>query len=203
MGMTGDAAGDRRVDGDLVFEPDAGRLRLGGLEVELPRPAGNREVLQAYVELVSASRGAPPGSSLEVRSEDVAGLSTALDLDGSDLRVLIEEVLSTDTGQAVGLLIRLLQHRLVASAALAAVGVAAVGALAVGSSAPRSPAPPRPVRPSTARTALVAGTPVPAPLVPAPLVQTESGVGLIPPQQQDADGVVLVPAEQLDAPAAG
>lgn len=197
MGTTGDEFDDRRRDGGLVFEPGGQRLRLGALEVELPRPAGNREVLEAYVELVSTCRGTRPGSSLEVRSEDVAGLSAALDLDGSDLRVLIEEHLAADTGEAVGLLIRLLQHRLAAGAALAAVGVVAAGALVGGAPSAGSSSPLRPIRPSTARTALVAGG---APAA-GPLVLTEEGVGLIPPVQMDADGAALVPAAQVDAPA--
>ena len=199
-----------RSDGDVVraqperltFDAETGRLQLGASVRVIGASGGNRSVLVAFVELVGATRGVRPAGLFEVRESDLDALSTALDLDGGDLRELLESVLGLSATGSTKLLERLRQRRfLIGVAAAAVAGVVAIGGLsgaAAGSDTPSAP------------PAAIAGPSVTSddrvdvgqPDVDGPLVVDEHGVGLIPPLEVGADGTGLIPAAQVDRPEA-
>jgi len=111
---------DRRTDAGLRFDPTRGRLRLGRFSVLVPPDAGNAAVLAAYVELAARARGDRIAHLVDVRHDDVEALARALDLDAADLAAQIELVLGASRAEAVRLIARLRESRVIGGIAKAA-----------------------------------------------------------------------------------
>lgn len=127
---------ERRQDAGLSYDPDGGRLRMGTANVVLGSGCGNREVLDAYVELAARCRGDQVAHLVEVRQEDIDALAAVLDLDAMNLSAQIEQVLGTSRADAQRIVVRLRETRLIGGITKAAIGVTIAGALVAGCSAP-------------------------------------------------------------------
>ena len=200
------APSDRRGDDGLIYDPAEGLLELGALSVVLAPGSGNPAVLDAYVDLAGRCRGDRLSALVDVRQSDLDALANALDLDAEDLTVQIEAALGASREEAVRLVTRLKEYRLIGGIAAAATGSAVAVALVVGASGAAGGATP-PVRPvaqvaAPAAAASSAGTSATSTTIrPGPPVQeTPDGAGLIDPITEGADGVGLVPAAHLDRP---
>ncbi|HWJ63799.1 MAG TPA: hypothetical protein VNS19_17625 [Acidimicrobiales bacterium] len=211
-----DPTSDRRTEPGLAFDPDAGRLALGTESVVVPPGASNRVVLLAYVDLTAKRRGRSVAELVEVRQDDVAALAAALDLDAADLAGQIEDVLGATRAEAVRLVSRLRESRLIGGITKAATGAAVAGALLAGAGAVTAGARPgpAPATPAAAVTTTSAVDPAittttdmtaaggwqseDVPVVDGPLTVDENGVGLIPPVTEEASGAVLVPPTSVD-----
>jgi hypothetical protein len=203
------SSSDRRGDAGLRFDPASGHLTLGEHETALGSAWGNRTVLEAYVDLAARARGDRLTAMVDVRQADVDALANSLDLDADDLASLMEEVLGATREEAVKLVARLREYRLIGGIAAAATGAAVAGAIVVGvmgAPAGQEPAPaPAKVAAASMRTsspvqAAVEGSPDPTP-DPAAITTTPEGVGLIPAIEEDADGTGLIAPETVDRPA--
>ena len=195
------APSDRRGDDGLIYDPAEGLLELGALSVVLTPGSGNPAVLDAYVDLAGRCRGDRLSALVDVRQADVDALANALDLDAEDLTVQIEAALGASREEAIRLVTRLKEYRLIGGIAAAATGGAVAVALVVGASGAAGGTTP-PVRPvaqvaapaATASTAAASTTIRPAP----PIQETPDGAGLIDPLTEGADGVGLIPAAHVD-----
>lgn len=112
---------DRRQDAGLAFDPTRGRLRLGTHTVTLAPGVDNRAVLVAYVEITARSRGDRVANLVEVRQRDIEALAAALDLDAGDLDAEIQGVLGASRAEALALVSRLKQSRVIGGITRAAV----------------------------------------------------------------------------------
>ncbi|HWJ98719.1 MAG TPA: hypothetical protein VNQ33_11210 [Acidimicrobiales bacterium] len=126
---------DRRTEAGLGFDPEAGRLALGSESVVVPPGASNRAVLLAYVDLTAKRRNRSVAEVIEVRQADIDALAAALDLDAADLGRQIEEVLGATRAEAIRLVSRLRESRLIGGITKAATGAAVAGAILAGAGA--------------------------------------------------------------------
>lgn len=211
---------DRRNEPGLQFDLVTGRLSLGSASVVVPPGASNRVVLVAYVDLTAKQRGRSVAEVHEVRQADVDALAVALDLDAEDLGAEIERVLGATRAEAIRLVSRLRESRLIGGITKAATGVAVAGVLLAGAGALTGGTG---STPASASPAAVAATPTTtsmvdpaittttdmtaaggwqseeAPIVDGPLTVDENGVGLIPPVTEEASGAVLIPPAETGA----
>ena len=114
------SSADRRRAPGLVLAHDRSSLTLGSHTVALWPHAGNREVLNAYVELTARNRGDRVGNVVQVRHEDVEALADALDLDAADLGEEIERILGATRAEAQQTVLRLKESRTIGGIARAA-----------------------------------------------------------------------------------
>lgn len=210
------AASERRTEAGMQFDPATGRLALGSSAVDLPDGASNRAVLLGYLDLMAACRGRSVAECTDVRQADIDGLAAALDLEAEDLARQITEVLGATRAEAIRLVTRLKQSRVIGGITKAATAAAVAGAMVGGAGAvtasagtaptPRAPAPAT----ASADPATTTTTDMTAaggwqddtePVIDGPLTVDENGVGLIPPVTEDASGAVLVPPTETDAAA--
>lgn len=190
---------DRRHEVGLTFDPVAGLLCIGHHERTLAPGSSNRDVLVAYVELTARNRGDRVANVVEVRHADVEALALALDLDAADLGQEIEAVLGATRAEALKVVSRLRESRVIGGIAKAATSAAVAGMLVAGCSSTTS----EPARATTTTSARPTATQDPVdeqPVVDGPLTVDEDGVGLIPPISIDADGTGLIPPASEDAP---
>lgn len=198
---------DRRHEVGLSFDPAAGLLRIGHHERTLAPGSSNRDVLVAYVELTARNRGDRVANVVEVRHADVEALAQALDLDAADLGQEIEAVLGATRAEALKVVTRLRESRVIGGIAKAATSAAVAGMLVTGCSGATSE-PARATTTTAAPTAATSAAPSASsttvtadqPVVDGPLTVDEDGVGLIPPISVDADGTGLIPPASVDAP---
>ncbi|MCB1029800.1 MAG: hypothetical protein KDA95_00595 [Acidimicrobiales bacterium] len=219
---------DRRSDVGLVFDAATGWLSIGRLGQRIESPAGNREVLVAYLDLVARSRNGVVPDVLRVRDSDIEALSVALDLSASDLSEQIAEVLGGGQQEATELVSRLRESRLSSSLAKVAVGAVAAGvvvgavvtwngtssqqqyrptpAAATTTTAPTTTTTTTPTTTSTTTTSTTTtsttttSTTAPVATPQGPVTTTPEGVGLIPPAVLERDGVGLIAPATLDNP---
>ena len=151
-------SGDRRTETGLAFDPGTGRLALGSESVVVPPEAGNRVVLFAYVDLTAKRRGRSVAEVTEVRQADVDALAAALDLDADDLGLQIEQVLGATRAEALRLVSRLRESRLIGGITKAATGAAVAGAIFAGAGAVTSGAGAAPATPAPAAAATTTTT---------------------------------------------
>lgn len=197
---------DRRTEDGLRFDPGAGRLALGPHGVTVPPGASNRVVLVAYVDLAAKRRGSSVAEVVDVRQDDIDALAAALDLDAADLALQVEQILGATRAEAIRLVSRLRESRVIGGITKAATGAAVAGALLAGAGAVDAgtrPAPaPHGAEPTTTTTTDMTAAggwqSEEEPVVDGPLTVDENGVGLIPPVTEDANGAVLVPPETID-----
>jgi hypothetical protein len=182
---------DRRSERGLQFDPAAGELTIGSTTSVVPPGASNRVVLVAYVDLTARSRGRSVAEVFEVRQADIEALAAALDLDAADLAQEIQDVLGATRAEAIRLVSRLRESRVIGGITKAATAGMLAGSLLAGSSAvvAASPAPDGATAPSEAGTSATSGDPV----VDGPLIVTEGGVGLVPAVTEERSGAVLIP----------
>jgi hypothetical protein len=180
---------DRRVDRGLQFDPATGQLSLGSSTSIVPAGASNRVVLIAYVDLAAHSRGRSVAELIEVRHADVEALASALDLDASDLAHEIEQVLGATRAEAIRLVSRLRESRVIGGITKAATAGVLASSLLAGSAgmAAATPSPGDPI-----------GDPGSIPFIGASLTANEGDVRLIPAVTEDHDGVVLIPPASVD-----
>ena len=133
---------DRRTEPGLRFDPASGRLVLGSSAVDVPPGSGNRAVLLAYVTLAAHSRGRSVAELIEVRQADVDALARALDLDAADLANEVEQVLGATRAEAIRLVSRLRESRVIGGITKAATAGALAGTLLAGSATVAAAAPP-------------------------------------------------------------
>ena len=193
---------DRRSEPGLQFDPATGQLALGTSTVAVPVGADNLAVLDAYVELAALSRGDRVAELFDVRQADVDALAAALDLDAADLALQIQEVLGASRAEAIRLVSRLRESRLIGGITKAATGAVLAGSLLAGASTVTAAVPPatethQATAATTASTTSTTSTPA-EPVIDGPLTEDESGVGLIPPVTEEASGVVLIPPATQD-----
>lgn len=184
---------DRRTAPGLRFDSETGRLSLGSSTSIVPAGSGNRVVLAAYVDLAAHSRGRSVAELIDVRQGDIDALARALDLDATDLAQQVQDVLGATRAEAIRLVQRLRETRVIGGITKAATAGMLAGSLLAGSGAVAAAAPvpdPAGIAPSTA--AADRSTPG-APRIDGPVTVTDDGVGLIPAVTQDAGGGVLVP----------
>ncbi|MGN6693158.1 MAG: hypothetical protein ACTHN0_03195, partial [Aquihabitans sp.] len=168
--------------------------------------AGNRVVLLAYVDLTAKRRNRSVAEVTEVRQADVDALAEALDLDATDLALQIEQVLGATRAEAVRLVSRLRQSRLIGGITKAATAAAVAGVIVTGAGAatshlgstPASATPGPATTTTTDMTAAGGWQDDTEPVIDGPLTVDENGVGLIPAVTQEADGTVLVPPTTVD-----
>jgi len=180
---------DRRVERGLQYDPATGRLSLGSSTSIVPAGASNRVVLLAYVDLTAHSRGRSVAELIEVRQGDVEALARALDLEAADLGREIEEVLGATRAEAIRLVSRLRESRVIGGITKAATAGVLASSLLAGSATVAAAASP----PGDAAAAVHA-----APVIDGPLTVDAEGVGLIPPVTQERDGSVLIPPASID-----
>lgn len=184
---------DRRQEDGLAFDPATGRLRLGTHTRDLPAGAGNREVLDAYVELTAWSRGDRVAEVVEVRQADIEALAAALDLDASGLAEQVEQVLGATRADAQRLVARLRDTRLIGGITKAAISGVVAGALVAGcattSGSTDASVAPRPPEATTPTTTSVGTEPVelipPATIDAEPMDAPQTQTQLIPPAEVD------------------
>ncbi len=201
-------ATERRVEPGLQYDPASGRLTLGTEAVVLPPGAGNRAVLVAYVDLTAKRRGRSVAEVIDVRQADVNALAAALDLDATDLANQVEQVLGATRAEAIRLVTRLRESRLIGGITKAATGAVVAGAIVAGVGAVTAGAGPAPSGPkAAAEPATTTTTDMTAaggwqseeePVIDGPLTTDEHGVGLIPPASEEASGAVLIPPANED-----
>jgi hypothetical protein len=180
---------DRRSERGLRFDRATGELVLGSTTSIVPAGAGNRVVLVAYVDLAARSRGRSVAEVFEVRQADIEALAEALDLDATDLAQEIQDVLGATRAEAIRLVSRLRESRVIGGITKAATAGLVAGSLLAGSGSVVA-ATPAPDATSAAPSGADAS---PEPVVDGPLTVTETGVGLIPPVTEERSGAVLVP----------
>ncbi len=180
---------DRRVERGLHYDPATGRLSLGSTTSIVPPGASNRVVLLAYVDLAAHSRGRSVAELIDVRQGDIDALARALDLEAADLGREIEQVLGATRAEAIRLVSRLRESRVIGGITKAATAGVLAGSLLAGS------------------TAVAAATPAPghpaptgqsAPVIDGPLTETPEGVGLVPPVTEERGGAVLIPPASVE-----
>jgi hypothetical protein len=186
---------DRRQADGLRFDPLVGRLELGIHVRNLPPGAGNREVLDAYVELTAWCRGERVADVVDVRQADIEALAVALDLDAHDLGDLVQQTLGTTPADAQRLIARLREMRLIGGITKAALGGVVAGALVTGcgtsgggTGASVTKRPPTPTVTTTTAPTAPAGEAGP------------SEVRLVPPETVDAEPIGLIPPVTADQP---
>ncbi|WP_421121505.1 hypothetical protein ACE2AJ_09195 [Aquihabitans daechungensis] len=180
---------DRRVERGLQYDPATGELSLGSTTSVVPAGASNRVVLIAYVDLAAHSRGRSVAELIEVRQGDVEALARALDLDAADLAQEIEEVLGATRAEAIRLVSRLRESRVIGGITKAATAGMVAGSLLAGSAGMAAATPPS----SDPVTELGM-----IPVIGGPLSVDADAVGLIPPVSEDSEGVVLIPPASID-----
>lgn len=184
---------DRRTERGLRFDPGSGRLSLGSSTSIVPPGAGNRIVLAAYVDLAAHSRGRSVAELIDVRQADIDALAQALDLDASDLAQEVQDVLGATRAEAIRLVSRLRETRVIGGITKAATAGMIAGSLLAGSGGMVAAAPAHGGSTATPAPSAPSAGPTPPPVVDGPLTVTEDGVGLIPPVTQERSGAVLVP----------
>lgn len=184
---------DRRTERGLRFDPEAGRLSLGSSTSIVPPGAGNRVVLAAYVDLAAHSRGRSVAELIEVRQGDIEALARALDLDAADLAQQVQEVLGATRAEALRLVQRLRETRVIGGITKAATAGMLAGSLLAGSGAVAAASPAHDGGGASAPAAATMGAPDAAPRIDGPVTVTDDGVGLIPAVTQDHGGGVLIP----------
>jgi hypothetical protein len=184
---------DRRTELGLRFDPEAGRLSLGSSTSIVPPGAGNRIVLAAYVDLAAHSRGRSVAELIEVRQGDIEALARALDLDAADLAQQVQDVLGATRAEAIRLVQRLRETRVIGGITKAATAGMLAGSLLAGSGAVAAATPAHDGAATAPPAAAPDRAPTGPPRVDGPLTVTDDGVGLIPAAAQDHGGGVQVP----------
>ncbi len=180
---------DRRVERGLQYDPATGRLAIGSTTSIVPPGASNRVVLLAYVDLAAHSRGRSVAELIDVRQGDIDTLARVLDLEAADLGREIEEVLGATRAEAIRLVSRLRESRVIGGITKAATAGVLAGSLLAGSTAVAAAAP------ATSDPVTAVDS---APIIDGPLTETPDGVGLIPPVTEERDGVVLIPPASVE-----
>ena len=84
-----------------------GTLTLCGIERRVASDAGNRSILEAFVELVTEVRSERPASLAQLRRMDVAELGRVLDLADRELEHDLTSILGVSDERAHGVVDRL------------------------------------------------------------------------------------------------
>jgi hypothetical protein len=111
----------RRTASALTFDPRTRCLALGGHRRVVPVEAGNRGVLNAYIELLARSRGDKIANLGHLRQQDLAALADALDLDAAGLDAEVQAILGVERAEALRLATTMARSRRIGGLGAAAV----------------------------------------------------------------------------------
>jgi transcriptional regulator with XRE-family HTH domain len=126
------------------------------------------EIIESFVAVVRASRGARPGSRLRFRADDLHALAEALRTDADDVEEQIARVTGCTAAEAAQMHRELLRRRVLVPVAGLAAGAAAFTGVAVASTGSTGPSGPGPVTPADIATPAAQVAPSPRPTPPAP-----------------------------------
>jgi hypothetical protein len=146
----------------LVPQRDAMRVDVNrvvvGSKVRIAASTARDDVLQAYVDVLAAVRGAKQGAAVALRTADLEELASTLGRDVDDIETRIAELLQCTRAEAATVHAELRRRMLVPAAGLAVGAAAWAGAItaAPGTAASTSPQ----SRPVVRTEAVAAPTPV-------------------------------------------
>ena len=184
--------------GATYFQVHSGRMPAANNEAQAqrkkPRYSEHQIVaLAAYVDLAAHSRGRSVAELIEVRQGDIEALARALDLDAADLAQQVQDVLGATRAEAIRLVQRLRETRVIGGITKAATAGMLAGSLLAGSGAVAAATPAHDGAATAPPAAAPDRAPTGPPRVDGPLTVTDDGVGLIPAAAQDHGGGVQVP----------
>jgi len=121
---------------EVDWNPDAGRLVVGGRIAVLERDVPNEAVLDTYLDLVADQRSVPRDLGITLRQDDIEVLAELLDLDDAALECDLVRLLGITAPVAIEIG-RSLRRQRMQTAAAALVGIGLLVGVAVLGPAPR------------------------------------------------------------------
>jgi hypothetical protein len=144
---------------EVDWNPDAGKLVVGGRIAVLDRDVSNEAVLDTYLDLVADQRSVPRDLGITLRQDDIEVLAELLDLDDTALEADLVRLLGITAPVAIEIGKSLRRQRMqTATAALVGTGLL-VGVAVLG---------PAPRVDRTDPAASIGAAPTPAVVVPSP-----------------------------------
>jgi len=154
----------------LIIDLDEGLISVAHSDISIGEATGADAILSRYLALVYRMRELPIGSPIGLRDIDLGVLSTALELDASDIEVRLERLIADEDGIER---VRRLRRRLLVPAAGIVIAATSAGVLILIAESETTPEAVSSITASAVETNLGNGAAVAI----APMVETNLGNG--------------------------
>ena len=157
----------------LIIDLDEGRISVAESDISIGKMSGPDAVLSRYLALVYRMRQLPIGSPIGLRDIDLGVLSTALELDTTDIEARLERLIASEDEIELDQL--RLRHRLLLPVAGVVIAATAAGVLVLVAENETAPRGVPSIAASMVETDLGNG----AVVAEAPMVETDLGNGAV------------------------